>query len=213
MPPLRLFAVTGMTAEARCLPPGLPHACSGGDADRAEALARAAVADGAGLLLSFGLAGGLAPGLRAGDLVAATHVLDDRGGTMAACVVLGVTGAADGSVLGQDRPVAAIADKAALYRTSGAAIVDMESHRLARVAAEARVGLAVLRAVLDPADQRLPPAAMVGLGPDGRMRPSAVIRALARRPGDLPDLLRLAVQTRRGLARLRSAAAAGLRDV
>ena len=41
--PLRLAVITGMVAEAACLPPGLPVAVSGGDPARAEALARAAV--------------------------------------------------------------------------------------------------------------------------------------------------------------------------
>ena len=172
----RVFVVAGLSAEAQCLPPGLPHACSGGDADRAEAQARAAIAAGASLLLSFGLAGGLDPHLRAGDLVAGTRVLDGGATDLADCTTLTLPGAVAGAVLGQDRPVTEPQDKAALHQATGAAIVDMESHRLALVAAEAGVDLVVLRAVLDPAGQRLPPAALVGLGPDGRMRPAPVLR-------------------------------------
>ncbi|MCB9958995.1 MAG: nucleoside phosphorylase [Rhodospirillaceae bacterium] len=201
--PLRIAAITGMVAEARCLPPGLPAGVSGGDPGRAEALARAAVAAGAEMLLSTGLAGGLDPALRTGDVVAGTWVTGP-GDIDAPCpATVPVPGAVAAVILGVDGPAATAAQKAELYARTQAAVVDMESHRVARAAVEGDVLFAVLRVVLDPADLAIPQAALCGLGPEGRTRPGTVLRALARRPGELPALVGLAWRTRRALAVLR----------
>ena len=171
-----------MVAEAACLPPGLPVAVSGGDPARAEALARAAVEAGADMLLSVGLAGGLDPALRTGDVVAGSWVIGPGEIDTPCPATVPVPGAVS-------------------------AVVDMESHRVARAAADADVLFAVLRVVLDPADLAIPASALGGLGPDGRTRPMAVLRALARRPRDLPALIGLAWRTRRALRVLKQALA------
>src|SRR4051812_47660360 len=64
--------VVGMAAEARIARrSGFPVATLSG--------ARALLADGADGLISFGIAGGLAPGLRPGTLVVATEVITEDG--------------------------------------------------------------------------------------------------------------------------------------
>ena len=69
-PSATVAAVVGFRGEARCLRGlGVGIACSGGSAERARSEARRLVAEGAAALVSFGLAGGLAPGLRPGDLL------------------------------------------------------------------------------------------------------------------------------------------------
>src|SRR5512135_2689308 len=73
-----------MVAEARCLgTAGLPDAlvyCSGASPIRAAAGAAALIAQGATVLVSFGLAGGLDPALRPGDLMLADSVILPDGG-------------------------------------------------------------------------------------------------------------------------------------
>ncbi|MCA8907455.1 MAG: nucleoside phosphorylase [Rhodospirillaceae bacterium] len=196
-----------MVAEAACLPPGLPVAVSGGDPARAEALARAAVEAGADMLLSVGLAGGLDPALRTGDVVAGSWVIGPGEIDTPCPATVPVPGAVSAVVAGADRPALTPAEKADLHARYQAAVVDMESHRVARAAADADVLFAVLRVVLDPADLAIPASALGGLGPDGRTRPMAVLRALARRPGDLPALIGLAWRTRRALRVLKQALA------
>jgi len=67
--------VTGIAAEARLARRLTDRvACSGGDPDRAAEQAAALVAQGAELLVSFGIAGGLAPELVPGTLVLATEI-------------------------------------------------------------------------------------------------------------------------------------------
>ena len=68
--------ITGLRAEARCLSGlDLAVACSGARPGRARAEAARLLAEGAFGLVSFGLAGGLAPELRPGDLVLAEAVV------------------------------------------------------------------------------------------------------------------------------------------
>jgi hypothetical protein len=67
----------------------------------------------------------------------------------------------------------------------------MESHAVARVAQRAGLPFAVVRAVSDRAMDTLPRAAQAGFRPDGRVDIAAVIAALARRPWELPALVRI----------------------
>ena len=77
---MRIGVLTGLAAEARLLERALTGsdviiARTGAVPERAEAAAESLVAKGAAALLSFGLAGGLDPTLRAGDLVLADRVV------------------------------------------------------------------------------------------------------------------------------------------
>jgi nucleoside phosphorylase len=114
--------------------------------------------------------------------------------------------AAASLVAGSDALVLDPAAKAALGRRTGAAAVDMESHRLATVAAEAGLPCFVVRAVSDPAGRALPALAATALDAAGRPRIGAVLAGLARRPGDLAALIRAARDSRAALATLRGAA-------
>jgi hypothetical protein len=98
-------------------------------------------------------------------------------------------GAARGSFLGVDTIVASTAEKADLQRTTGALVVDMESHVAARVALRHRKPFAAARVVCDPAHRTLPPAARVAMKPDGRVDYAAVLRSLMMHPGQLPALI------------------------
>src|SRR5688572_24956866 len=82
--------ITGSAAEAGCLPRGAaragwsaPHRvrvfCSGADPARAEAGALGLIEDGATALVSFGLAAGLAPIIRPGELLVAESVVTPDG--------------------------------------------------------------------------------------------------------------------------------------
>ena len=74
--------------------------------------------------------------------------------------------------------------------------------------ARADIPFAVLRAIADPAERALPPAALIGLNAAGRPALGRVLLSLASQPGQLPALLQVARDTRRALAALRRAGAA-----
>lgn len=95
-----------------------------------------------------------------------------------------------GAIIGQDHIAASPAEKAALYAQTGALAVDMETHIAARVAARHGLPFAAIRAISDTAHETLPPAALVGMNPDGSMALGKVLASLARRPGQLPALIR-----------------------
>jgi hypothetical protein len=84
----------------------------------------------------------------------------------------------------------------------------MESHGVARAAASADRPMAALRIVLDPAERDLPRAALVALGPEGKLRPGRLMGALMRRPREIWGLLRLARDSRAAEISLSRAAAA-----
>lgn len=223
---IRLGIVTGLAAEAHCLRKAagddalddtLTVVCSGGDAARALAWARALVDDGANALCSFGIAGGLDPALAPGDLIVGDTVVDPDGRRYAAdaawrdglLALLTDQSPSLCAVAGSDNPVASRAGKQALHVDTNAAAVDMESHGVARAADAAGLPFAVIRAIADPAGRVLPRAALAGLGPDGEPRPIAVLGELVRRPWELPALLAVAGDARRALATLENCAALG----
>jgi adenosylhomocysteine nucleosidase len=210
--------VTGLRMEARCLRGlALRVAFSGASAERARSEAARLVAEGAAALVSFGLAGGVAPELRAGDLLLPESVHD--GGLAArsvdpvwrerVCARLAAGGieAKSGALVGSERIVASASEKRALFEATGAQAVDMESHAVAAVAIAAGLPFLVLRAVADPHDRIVPQVAREALRPDGRVRIRATLGGLIRQPRELMALWRLARQSARGLASLRRAAA------
>jgi hypothetical protein len=68
----------------------------------------------------------------------------------------------------------------------------MESHVVARVAAEKKLPFAALRVVADPAHRSLSQSALVGVCVDGRIDRLAALRSVLRRPRDALNLAALA---------------------
>ena len=210
--------VTGLLAEARCLR-GLKVriACSGGSAERARAEAMRLIADGAIAVVSFGLAGGLAPELRPGDLVLPETVRLPEGQSIAtdpawrqrlsSRLEAGGVSVCGGTLAGSERVAATPSDKRTLFGTTGARAVDMESHAVAQVTRDAGIPFVVIRAIADPADRVIPQPALEALRPDGRIRIPAVLGGVIRQPGVLIALVRLGRDTAIALATLRRAAA------
>ncbi len=195
--------VVGLTAEARLLQGcGFMVGVGGGTPAGAAGQAASLVDRGVRALVSFGLAGGLNPGLGAGDVVVPGAVVE--AGAHYACdgVLLAWLGGVNSALLLAGAEIAVTAaDKAALFARTGADAVDLESGAVAQVAAARSVGFAVLRAVCDPADKNLPPAALVALNEGGRIGMLRVLASVARRPGQVPGLIGLG----RDAARARTA--------
>lgn len=163
-----------------------------------EEIADTAVRQGYRGLISFGVAGGLASHLRPGDWVVASSIREAQTVRATDAVwsrkLLGlIDGAIHAPILGVDSPVAEPAKKRELYRTTGAAVVDMESHVVARVADQHKLAFAALRVVVDPAHRTVPPAALINMRPDGRPDMPAMLRNIAARPSQLSRLARIAV--------------------
>jgi adenosylhomocysteine nucleosidase len=192
-----VIAFVGLAFEARIAAgPGVLVVCRTAGSGLQE-IADAAVRQGYRGMISFGVAGGLASHLRAGDWVVASAVREAQTvrATDAAWSrkLLGkIPDAAHAPILGVDEPIASPATKRELYRATGAAAVDMESHVVARVAGEHNLAFAALRVVVDPAHRTVPPAALIGMRPDGRANIWAVVRDLLCKPSQVRPMARIA---------------------
>jgi hypothetical protein len=67
----------------------------------------------------------------------------------------------------------------------------MESHIVARLAAAHGLAFTALRVIVDPVERAIPPAALVGMGPDARADTAAIVRDVIARPRQLPLLARV----------------------
>jgi hopanoid-associated phosphorylase len=214
---LSVVAVTCLALEARIAAgAGVSVICS--HAAHLIVALEAAIRQGAGGIISFGIAGGLAPDLLPGDWVIAAGVRSDRGRLAtdhgwARRLLAALPGAVHADIVGVDAPVADPMEKRRMRARTGAAAVDMESHIAARIAAAHGLPFAACRVVIDPAHRQLPPAALVGLRLDGTPDVGAVLGSLARQPAQLPALTRMALDLRaagKALRRGRRLLGAGL---
>ncbi len=216
---MTILVATGLHKEAGILRgPGVVVVAGGGDGVRLERELEAAAKD-ATAILSCGLAGALAPELKAGDIVLGELFPGEGRGPVASGPILGpglrrgtdIVGSLGqllpkahiGDVTVSDTIIASIAEKRALYAKTGALAVDMESHIAARVAARHNLPFAIIRVISDSANEALPPAALVGMKPEGGMALGAVLASLARNPAQLPALIRTGIHAGRAFSELR----------
>ena len=201
-----LIVVSGLRAEARIASgPAVRPIAGGGFGLRLAIEIDRAIAVGGRAVLSFGMAGGLEPGLAAGTIVIPSVVVSgeerlETNTLWTASLRAALPGSVDRTLAGVDAPVASDLARKAMRIATGAAAVDMESHIAARVAGRAGLPCAVLRVIADPAERTLPEAAIAGMGTDGRLDIGAVLRALVRNPRQLRALVRLAGDARRAMA-------------
>lgn len=195
-----IIAVTCLSFEAKVAAgPGIAVLC--GTAQRyADKLVAAVEAGGSGII-SIGIAGGLAPGLKPGDWVVASGVVSngecyvtDR--RWSSRLLEALPGAVHADIFGVDAPVVAHSDKRRLHEATGTVAVDMESHIAARIAADYGVPFAACRVIIDPAERTLPPAALVGMRSDGKADIAAVLGSLLRQPRQLLALMRVVADAR-----------------
>ena len=216
--PARLGVIVSLQAEADCLrdfPSGDAPlmSVSGGSALRARAGAEELRDKGAIALVSFGLAVGLAPVLRPGDVVLADNVVLPSGRSIATdpswrAALLQRLGGSGIKVrvarlAGSDElPTSATAKRRA-FQTTFAAALDTDSHAVAEAAAAAGLPLLVVRAVAEPAEEMRPAIAFAANGADGRPRNLAVVGHLAKRPWEIPAAWRFSKNGRLALESLR----------
>jgi len=198
-----IVAVTSLALEASIARgPKVSVLCS--QALELSAALSLATAQGASGIISFGIAGGLAPDLVAGDWVIASGV---RNGTdviatdraWAKGLLERLPDAIHAEVVGVNILIPNPVEKFRLYRETGAAAVDMESGIVAKIAVEHHIPFAACRVIIDAAHRTLPPAATVGLRPNGTTDVLAISRSVWQSPSQLPSLMRTAIDA--GIAR------------
>jgi adenosylhomocysteine nucleosidase len=203
-------AVTGLAFEARIVAgPSITVVCSG-DRRQLKRSIELAVRRRCQGIISFGIAGGLAPHLKPGACIIARNVIFEnvryvshRGWAQSLMEMIGSAckrGSPPGSILfadiaGSDLPLASVQAKQWLHESTGTLAVDMESHVAARIAADYQVPFVALRVITDPSHRALPPAALVATRPDGTIAVGTVLRSLISNPAQLPTLFRIGLDS------------------
>jgi len=208
-----VLIVTGLVQEARIAAgPGMIVICSSSDPKQLRQLLATLDSTAFRGVISFGVAGGLDPSLKSGDVVVATEVLSGDTRFLAglalneeiiARAALRRRRVVRGYLAGVERVIEATACKAALHSETGAAAVDMESHIAAAYAAEAGLPFAALRVIADPATRALPAIAKNAIKPNGDIDLRKVLGGVARNPFALRGLVSTGIDFNRALRSLR----------
>ena len=223
--------VSALAAEARHLGPttqrrgalavladGTLLVVSGIGGSAAARGARALIDAGATALISWGMAGGLDPAFATGTIFLPGEVISrDGAGVKTArywrerlsTAVAAHCPVACGKLLTSPQAILSIAGKAAAFRETGAAAVDMESLAVAEVARSRELPFIAVRVIVDTADDILPRAVMAAAGSAGHLQIGRLIASLAVAPGDLAALIRLLRRYRAASRSLGAIARAG----
>ncbi len=208
-----MIIVVGLAFEARIAAgPGVHVICSGDGRNLAAKLTAAIVeartlVRGCPGIISFGVAGGLAPQLRPGTCVVGSAVLSGSNrmptnSEWSQKLLQTIPGAVAGMLLGVPAPIAHPDEKRALYMKTGAIAVDMESHIVAAVALAHEVPVAAIRVITDPAKRALPASAVAAMRSNGTTNIGAMLRSVLKQPRQLPALLQTALDARAARATL-----------
>jgi hypothetical protein len=142
-----------------------------------------ASAPAVGVCILAGLAGGLDPALKVGDVVidsTAPLSLDHAPVPIRA-----------GAIHTSIRAILSAEEKAQAFGATHALAVDMEQVSVRRFLEAAQIPLISIRAISDAADQTLDPAILNLVDEFGSPKPLAVVKVLSSRPALIPQLMQL----------------------
>lgn len=211
--PSEARAFTGSAAAVRSLvrfsEEGVLLYVGGVGGDRARAAADRLLGSGARALVSFGTAGGLEPSLAPGTVLVPERVVAAGGARFAtdeawAGRIRGRLRCASGAIAESPRVLGSPLEKRDLFLATSARGVDMESAAVAAAALQAGVPFVAVRAICDAASLAIPPAALRAVDPFGRLRPTRLLAALVRSPGEIAGLLSLSSAAAAAHAALRA---------
>lgn len=215
----RLGVVTGLKSEAalilNALSDELPRPpimvqCRGPGPERATRAAEILLNAGCTALLSFGVAGGLAPLHGSGTILLPRSILrlpatDSSPGLDVDLAWHGSLSSrlkrdlslkvSTGPLVSVAQVLSTAADKKVLHDLLGAAGVDMESYAVAQVAAQHAVPFVALRMIMDAVGQSISPQLSAAMTPDGDVNTIAGFKALLRAPWLVGEARRLQQQS------------------
>lgn len=189
-----VVVATGVNREVATLrQSGIIVVAGGGDPVSLRTKIEQAAAGAAGIV-SYGMSGALADGLKIGDWVIGDRLSGaielECDPAWAAALQAKLPGARIGGYFADGRMIDTVAEKIALGERTGALAVDMESHIAGAVAAERGLPFAIARCISDGARHLLPHAITVSMRLDGGVDGKAMLRSLAARPGQVADIAR-----------------------
>ena len=208
-PMATVLCTSGLAIEAKIArAAGFSVVIRAGDRDRTASLVSTAAAQ-TDCLVSFGIAGGLAPELTAGTVIVSGEVVSERErwannpkNQQQVSRFARSIGAVEGLVFGAGSILATQTEKSRAWTKTRALAVDLESEIVARIATALGIPFVVLRTVADTARRDLPPASLIPLDANGKPFLPKVFAEVLRRPSQLPEMIGLAQETRIALSAL-----------
>jgi hopanoid-associated phosphorylase len=210
---LPVLIVTGLRQEARIAAgPGLTVICSSSNPVQLREMMTSFDPKSIRGIVSFGVAGGLNPALKTGDIVIASRIVTAKrqwatDSALTEDIVALPTkrgrSIVHGVLAGVEEVVTGQIGKEALRATTGADAVDMESHIAARYAEYNGLPFAAVRVVSDPSHRALPQITMNAIKPNGKVDVWKVMRGVARNPRTIPHLISTGRDFNRALRSLR----------
>jgi adenosylhomocysteine nucleosidase len=182
------------------LPDGHWLTVSGAGPARAHAAALRLTEQKVSALVSWGCAAALAGHLQPGHLVLPERILGEQGdehridGDWRERLAIRLPGKVmhlGGALIESSRVVSSRTEKLALHARTGGMALDMESAAVARAASHHNLPFLIVRAIADPAHLDFPEAVSLSLNPRGDVRMTQLLGHLARRPGQIGELLAL----------------------
>jgi adenosylhomocysteine nucleosidase len=178
-------------------------ALSGPGPANATPAAERLLACGVRSLASWGIAGGLDPVLRPGDLLIADRVLDRHrtegfvpdpdASRRLVDALQGSLRIRRGALWSSDAPAESATGKGALASRTGAVAVDMEAAAVAAVAARSNLPFVAVKAICDPAGREMPPSVVRAFTASGGVAGLPVLAAVfGAGPAQWRSLARLA---------------------
>jgi hopanoid-associated phosphorylase len=201
--PDELDTLTSVSIEkGRCVPvaDNVLVAYSGAGGKNAQAAAKLLVAKGASALISWGCAAGLAAPLKPGELLLADSLLDSdyqrvpfdlRWQQHTKTVLAKTLSVQTGCLVESKQLVSSAQDKRQLHTATNAAILDMESVAVAKVALHYQLPFLAIRAVADPVSMSLPNAVQHALNAQGDLELGKLGWFLITHPSEIVGLIKL----------------------
>jgi len=155
---------------------------------------------GATALLSWGCAAALDPGLKPGDLVLPRQIIGVDGQTLEtdpawrgrlAAQLMPHLPVCEGNLLESRRIVSSAQEKKALFASTGATALDMESAAAARAALVFKLPFLAVRSIVDPADVSIPPSIAAAFDENGVLHVPKMLGRVLLRPVDFIGIISL----------------------
>lgn len=173
---------------------------SGIGIERATEAAELLCAEKPDLILSIGVSGGLAVGLEAGSLVAATSIHSDIAGLnswfesdddaqMRSELIPSCGDIQCGKLITAEEPVLTPEDKLFMHERTGALAVDMESIAVAQTAKKAGIPFGCIRAISDDSKRGIPLESLAGVDETGKTQLGPILKAIMKRPSLIFELI------------------------
>lgn len=194
----RLGILVGMQMEAKFAAYLQPAAieASGATREGAEAALKRLLAADVDAILSFGLAAGLDPMIKAGSILLPHSIFMENRFHQADPALRLKLGAEDskvrvGALYHSDTIITSVQEKQAIFRETGCIAADMESGLVAQLCQEKKLPFAVLRVVCDSAERELPPLVNMALTQNGTLAFTDMMKSLFTQPSQVKELVKV----------------------